>query len=224
MQLVSTPRVEFLRGIAGEIGRLYPKGRVVVAVDGLIGSGTGDFAAMLARVFGEAGRIAFTASMEDFHRQRAERYRLGRTSPEGFYADSYDYRTLRRALVDPFRLAGSTGFQTAAFDLVRNAPVLSAWQTGPADLVLIVEGVFLNRPELRGLWDYSIYLDVPMADAYARLAAERGFDADPLAPANERYRGGQERYLAEMDPAQVASAVVDNVDPEAPRRVFSDSC
>jgi uridine kinase len=219
MQLVTTPRVAFVRGVAAEIGRRYPVGRVLVAVDGIIGSGTGDFADLLARVFEESGRTAFRASMEGFHRARADRYRQGRDSAQGFYDDSYDYRTLRRALVDPFRLAGSTGFQTAAFDMRRDAAVLSSWQTGPADIVLLVDGVFLNRPELRELWDYSIYLELDFPTAYARLAASRGLDPDPDAPSNARYRGGQQLYLDQMNPLAVASQVVDASDPELPRRV-----
>jgi uridine kinase len=221
-QLISTPVIDFLRGLRGEIDHNYAHGRVIVAVDGMAGSGTNAFADELARVFQETGREAFRASMEDFHRPRSERHMAGLDSAEGYYADSYDYRTLRRALIDPFKMAGSTGFQTAAFDQKRDAPVVTSWQTADPDAILILNGVFLLRPELRGGWHYSIYLDVPPAVAYERLAARDNRNPDPLAVSNARYRGGQELYLAEAAPLFAAAAVVDNTDPTHPHRVFPD--
>jgi uridine kinase len=224
MQLPPTPRIEFLRELVGEIAHNYGHGRTIVAVDGIDGAGKTSFGDDLAAVFREAGHDAFRASMEDFHRSRADRYRNGRESPVSFYRDSFDYRTFERVLVDPFRMAGSAGFQTAAWDVKRDAPTLTRWITGQPDGVLIVDGVFLNRPELRGIWNYSILLEVPWDVAYARLAERDARDPNPDALANARYREGQELYFAEANPRQYADALVDNADPAHPKRIFADSC
>jgi uridine kinase len=224
MQLPPTPRIEFLRELVGEIAHNYGHGRTIVAVDGIDGAGKTSFGDDLAAVFREAGHDAFRASMEDFHRSRADRYRNGRESPASFYRDSFDYRTFERVLVDPFRMAGSAGFQTAAWDVKRDAPTLTRWITGQPDGVLIVDGVFLNRPELRGIWNYSILLEVPWDVAYARLAERDARDPNPDALANARYREGQELYFAEANPRQYADALVDNADPAHPKRIFADSC
>lgn len=224
MELISTPKVEFLRGIVKEIMHNYGHGRVIVAVDGVDGAGKTIFSDALATVFREAGCETFRASIDDFHRPRFERHLAGEDSPEGFYRDSFDYRTLRRVLIDPFLMAGSTGFQTTAFDLRRDAPTESRWQTAGEDAVLVIDGIFLNRPELRDAWNYSVFLDVPWSVAYARMAGRDGVDPDPDAPSNARYRLGQDLYFAEAFPRAAASAIVDNTDPEAPRRVFADSC
>ena len=157
------------------------------------------------------------------HRPRAERYGRGRTSPEGFYRDSFDYATFRRVLIDPFRdgaqTAATTGFQLAAFDVVRDAPVESQWVTAPRDAVLIVDGIFLHRPELRDLWDWSVWLEVPAEVAFARMALRDGSDPDPAAPSNARYRDGQDLYFREAEPLAAASVVVDNSDLAHPRRI-----
>jgi uridine kinase len=218
MQLSSTPRIEFLRNLVTEIAHNYGRGRVMVAVDGndadggnassgdatdgRAGSaGTASFADDLASVFREAGHTAFRASIRDFHRSHAERATRGDESPESYYRDAFDYRTLRRVLIDPFRMAGSTGFQTSAFDDRRDAPTQSRWLTAPADAVLIIDGVFLNRPELRDLWNFSILLE------------------DPNIPGRVL-----EPYFADADPRGSASAIVDNSAPDVPRRIFADSC
>src|SRR5690349_4732606 len=228
MRLPTTPTTALWRQLRDEVRLNYRAGRVIVAVDGYDGAGKTMFADGLAAAFAEDGSAVFRASIDDFHRPRAERYARGRTSPEGFYRDSYDYATFRRVLVDPFRdgrqTAGTTGFQLAAFDLVRDSPVESAWVTAPRDAVLIVDGIFLNRPELRGLWDWSVWLDVPIDVAYRRMAERDGTDPDFLAASNARYREGQELYQRDADPRVAASAIVDNSEFAHPRRVFQDFC
>jgi len=224
VRLPTTPVTTLLRGLRDEVRQHYRAGRVIVAVDGVDGAGKTVFADRLAEVFAEEGTAVFRASIDGFHRPRAERYARGRTSPEGFYRDSYDYATFRRVLIDPFRTGEGAGFQLAVHDVVRDAAVESEWVTAPRDAVLIVDGIFLHRPELRGLWDWSVWLEVPFPVAYARMAVRDGSDPDPGAPTNARYRQGQELYLREADPRRAASALVDNSDLAAPVRVFGDFC
>lgn len=223
MRLPITPTTTLLREVRDEVRQHFRGGRVILAVDGLDGAGKGDFADGLAAVFAEQDIAAFRASVDGFHKPRAERYARGHASAEGFYHDSYDYETMRRVLIDPFRdgaqTSATTGFQLAAWDADRDAPALSRWVTAPADAVLVVDGIFLLRPELRDLWDVSIWLDVSFERAFARLAARHGIDPNPDADTNARYRHGQELYAREAQPVAAASIVVENLDPAHPRRV-----
>ncbi|GAA2005246.1 uridine kinase [Microbacterium ulmi] len=228
MRLPTTPVTTLLRELRAEIRQHYRGGRIIVAVDGRDGAGKSTFAETLAQVLAEDGSAVFHAGIDGFHRPRAERYARGRTSPEGFYRDSYDYATFRRVLIDPFRegyqTAATTGFQLAAFDVERDTPVESRWVTAPEDAVLVVEGIFLHRPELRGLWNWSLWLDVPIDVAFLRMAARDGGDPDFLAESNARYRVGFDLYEREAKPRVAASAIVDNTDPAHPARVFQDFC
>ncbi|WP_137846063.1 uridine kinase [Microbacterium sp. 2FI] len=228
MRLPITPATTLVRGLRDEVRRRYRGGRILIAVDGIDGAGKTTFADTLAQVFAEDGIAAFRASIDGFHRPRAERYVRGRTSPEGFYRDSYDYSTFRRVLVDPFldgaQTGATTGFQLAAFDVSRDAPVESEWVAAPKDAVLIVDGIFLHRQELRGLWHWSVWLDVPDDVATARMAERDGSDPDPAAASNARYRLGQQLYLRDAKPRSAASVIVDNTDLAHPRRVYEDFC
>ena len=42
-------------------------------------------------------------------------------------------------------------------------------------------------------------------------------DTDPDAASNERYRVGQEMYIARVDPAALAAVRIDNSDPTNPK-------
>ena len=208
-----------LDALAAEIVALYAGGRVVVAIDGMDGAGKTHFADDLAVALTATGRSVFRASMDDFHRSQAERHARGADSADGYYRDSFDYSTFRRVLLEPFRMGGSTAFVTAAFDHVRDLPVQSKWRTGPKDAMLVLDGIFLNRPELAGLWNYSIWLDVTR-----EIAEKRMLDRDGPTENVERYRGGQDLYLAEANPRTAASSIIDNSDFDHPRRIFADSC
>lgn len=210
---------DVLEALAAEIVAQYAGGRVVVAVDGMDGAGTTGFAEDLAIALTTAGRTVFRASINDFHRSQAERHSRGADSPEGYYRDSFDYSTFRRVLLEPFRMGGSTAFVTAAFDSVRDLPVQSKWRTGPKDAILVIDGTFLNRPELAGLWNYSVWLDVPR-----ELAEQRMLDRDGPRETVERFRSGQDLYLVEAKPRSAASSIIDNRDSEHPKRMFADSC
>ena len=228
MRLPTTPATTLLRELRDEVRHHYRGGRIIIAVDGIDGAGKSTFADQLAEVFAEDGSAVYRASLDDFHRPRLERYRRGRRSSEGYYRDSYDYATFRRVLIDPFRdgaqTAGTTGFQLAAFDVDRDAPVEAAWVTAPRDAVLIVDGIFAHRPELNGLWNWSFWLEVPTEVAYARMALRDGTDPDPAAETNTRYRDGQDLYLGEARPRAAASVLVDNADLAHPRRTYLDDC
>src|SRR3954466_2967783 len=110
MELVTTPRIRFLRDLAGEILHNYGRGRTIVAIDGPVRSGKTEFGDDLAAVFTERGHPVFRASLEQFHRSRAEQDAFGPDPPDRYYGYGFDYSLLRRVLIEPFRMAGSTGF------------------------------------------------------------------------------------------------------------------
>ncbi len=217
-------RRDTLHALAEELVEHYSRGRVVVGVDGADGAGKTVFSDDLATELRSMGHDVFRASMDDFHQPRALRYLKGRDSADGMYQDSYDYSAFRRVLLGPFRLAGSTGFQTAFFDLKRDVVLESRWETGPADAILIVDGLFLLRPELKGIWNFTIWLDAPDEVRIERMIERDGSHPDPDSPLGQRYLGAQELYQREAAPRTAASAIVDNTDFDHPRRVFADSC
>ena len=142
--------------------------------------------------------------------------------PRAFYEESFDYSLFRRILVDPFRTAGSTGFVLAGFDEERDQVIHQPkWITAGADALLIIDGLFLNRRDLAGLWNYSIWLTVSQDVALARIAAT---GVDPDGELGQRAVGADALYQSDADPSEKASAIIDNTDPDHPRRVFADSC
>jgi uridine kinase len=198
---------DFFDALAAEVLHNYGRGRAIIAVDGLPDAGTTAFADALAEGLQRADHDVFRASMRDFHRPRAERTAGGNSAAE-FYRTAFDYSRFRRVLIEPFRMGGSTGFVTRDFDVERDVQIEPKWQSGPADAILIVDGLFVNRPELSGLWNYSIWLEVPV----------------PLQATDVETNAVVSVYRSDTDPTEKATALIDNSDPENPKRIFADSC
>lgn len=215
-------RSDVVASIVDEILGNYRRGRVAIGVDGRTASGTSTFADDLAREFERRGLATARASLADFLNPAAQRHARGRFSAEGYYRDAYAYDVFRRVLIEPFRMGGSAAFVTAAFDKQRDTALEPKWHTGPDDIFLIVDGGFLDRPELRGVWNYSLWLD---ADDEVR--AERLRERDGIEPGSElaaRFEGAHELYQRDARPREVAMAIIDNTDAAHPRRVFADAC
>jgi len=100
------------------------------------------------------------------------RRRLGSGSPEGYLNGSFNYHALLEALLRPLGPDGSRPFRRAVFDYRRNQPVPPVVEQGSANAVLILDGVFLLRPELRDYFDFSVLVragfDVTMKRAEVR--------------------------------------------------------
>jgi uridine kinase len=181
-------------------------------VDGVDGAGKTCFGDELGSALASLGRPVIRSSVDGFHRPRAARYARGSTSPEGYYLDSYDYPRLRSALLDPLGPGGSRSYRTAVFDYRTDRPVDVPSREAPSDAVLVLDGLFLHRPELRPCWDFSIFLRVDFATTFARMAVRDGCPPDPGDAANRRYVEGQRIYLASASPESYATVVVDNND------------
>lgn len=217
-------RREVVTALAGEFLAQYRRGRTALAIDGRSGSGKTGIADDLGIALQDRGAAVVRASLDDFHFPRELRQRRGEFSGEGVWRDAYDYDTFRRVLLDPWRMRTGAGFSLRAFDQARDAPVESEWLTAPEDAVLVVDGVFAQRPELRGAWNWTAYLEAPVAVCVARASARAGIDPDPESPFWRSRLGAWEIYEREALPRAAASVIVDTLDLDAPVRVWADSC
>lgn len=190
--------------------------RALVAFDGPDAAGKTSMADEVARL---VRRPHVRASLDGFHRPPAKRHNRGQLSPDGYYLDTFDNDAFRQRLLQPFA-AGSPTVTTAIYDHRTEHAMEPAVATADNDAVLLVDGVFLQRPELCDLWTLRIYLHVPEEVTLAR-ALDRDLDAFGSSDAVvERYRArylpAQARYRAEVNPAERAHIVVDNTDATKP--------
>jgi uridine kinase len=171
-----------------------------IGIDGVDGAGKTRLAEELAQELTARGRPCVRVSLDFFERPPAERYARGELSSEGYYLDAFDLEGLRTHVL---------GIGT------------------PPEGVLVVDGVFLQRPELVDLWDATVWVE-----ADPELAARRGAERnlvwfDSLDETHERYRvrylPAQRRYIAAQRPHERATFVLRNTDLTEPELVTNRS-
>jgi uridine kinase len=165
-------RQRMLQQLAHRIIALHHTHPLRVAIDGIDAAGKTTLANELAPLIEEHRRVVIRASIDGFHRPRAERYRQGQDSPQGYYEDAFDFASLQEALLEPLGPTGNGLYRQAAFDFRTDTSLVTREEHAPLNAVLLVDGVFLLRPELDHLWDYRIFVQVDFEIALQR-AMER---------------------------------------------------
>ncbi len=202
--------------LAAAVDAVGGHGRTLVAVDGPDAAGKTTLADRVAAL---VDRPVVRASIDGFHAPSDVRLRRGSSSPEGCYRDSFDLDGLRDRLLEPFT-EGAASVDVAVFGHRTDRPRQVRVDDVPPDAALLVDGVFLLRPELHRWWTLSVYLHVPEEVTLARAVRRDLPLFGSVEGVEERYRRrylpGQALYRAEAHPVDVAHVVVDNSDPAAP--------
>lgn len=209
-----------INDIADRIVRFADGRTLRVAVDGRTASGKTTFANELAVAIEELGRPVIRASIDGFHRPKADRYRRGRLSAEGYYYDARDLDAIVTLLLEPLSSGGDRLFRTESFDLAADRPISSEPELAADDAILIVDGTFLQRPELAPHWDATLFVktdpDVTFERGLERDAGYLGGRDQARISYEERYQPAYEIYEAEALPEQHADLIINNDDVDAP--------
>jgi uridine kinase len=187
---------------------------VLVAIDGADGAGKTVLADDLAPLLPGSVR----ATLDDFHHARAFRHARGRTG-ETVWERSFDVEAVRRELLDPWRRGAGSSYRRRWHDLMTDGLVDEPPRPVPEGGVLVVDGVFAQRPELADAWDLVVWVHADDDVRVARMAARDGVSADPDHPDQRRYLEAQAIYCERCAPEEHADLIVDNTDPRQLRVV-----
>jgi uridine kinase len=209
-------RKELLSAVSRRVAAVAREHTVRVAIDGVDAAGKTTIADELASCIRGAGRPVIRASIDGFHNPRSLRYQRGRLSPEGFYLDSFNLSAIVDVLLVPLGPGGSGNYRAKVFDHLSDAAVSSPLMKAERGAILLFDGVFLLRNELRSYWDFTIFVkanfQVTLARACSRDSRVFGSDEEVERRYNARYIPGQRMYLDQCIPENRADFVIDNND------------
>jgi hypothetical protein len=188
-------------------------GPVRLAIDGPVATDTGELADGVAAALREHAVPVARVRATDFLRARSLRLEFGRDDPDAFHDLWYDVAALRREVLDPLGPGGSGRWLPRLRDPETDRSVRVAVETAAPGTVLVLDGRFLLRADVRDAIDVAVHLDVSPAARARRL------------PADETARVGLawDRYLAEAAPAAAADLVVRFDHPDRPAVLERDA-
>jgi uridine kinase len=193
----------------------------LVGIDGRSAAGKTTLADELAERVAALGRPVLRSSIDDFH-PPGHKYRSAerRYTPASYYAEGFDYAAFRRCVLEPLRPGGSRRCRLTLWDSFHDTPFPEQWTEAPSDVVAVIDGAFILRPDLRPLWDFTIWVQVDWETMVARAANRDVAWVGSADLVIERYRSfwipTHTLYEAEVEPAQLADALVNNEDPQHP--------
>jgi uridine kinase len=189
-------------------------------IDGRSAAGKTTFSAALAERIARSGRQVLTIHFDDFHPVGYRPQGSSSYTPTRYLEEGFDFGAFERLVLAPTRREGDRRIALALPGASDDAPQGSARLA--EDGVLLVEGAFLLKPELRRWWDYAIWLDICFETMVGRAAARDIAWVGDDAKVRARYEGfwTEAHGLYEACGARdAAHAVIDNEDPANPRLV-----
>lgn len=218
-------RSELLGYLSSKILEIEKDSPILIGIDGIDASGKTTLADELAEYLKDSIEYdIIRASIDGFHNPEKIRYAKGKDSPQGYFYDSFNFPMVIDKLLNPL-YSGNLEYKTRAFDHSTDSEVILSTQKANNNSILIMDGIFLLRPELINYWDLKIFLEVDFKVALQRNIS-RQLKEDPtfseqkiIDRYNSRYMPGQKLYFKEVNPKDKSDIIVHNSNFESPTLV-----
>ena len=178
--------------------------RFVIGIDGLSRSGKTTFAAKLVEHYNKNEKPAICFHLDDFIVERSRRYGTGQAEWLEYYSLQWEADWLKEHFFRQLKHAAELElpFYDAEQDVQRMKKIAL-----PSSCVIVVEGVFLQRPEWRGCCDWVIYVDSPRQSRMEREAETVQRNRKKF---ESRYWPAEEYYISTEEPQKKADFIVQN--------------
>lgn len=172
--------------------------RVIVAIDGCGGAGK----STLARGVQNSIANVSIVRTDDFFRP-LNQYSAETFSPSRASELYFPWERMRDEALVPLRNGKKARYQR--HDWTTDAP--GEWMIVERNPIVIVEGVYSSRPELRELLDAIIFIDAPRDVRRRRMLARGHRDNDWMTP----WMAAEDWYLEHIRPQDFADLILHSV-------------
>lgn len=146
-----------IKRLLNEITLLQQNKAIIIAFDGVDTSGKTTFANIIHKELKNNGKNSIRISIDKFHNPVEIRLKQGSLSPEGYFYDSFNIHEIKRCVLEPIKKnKGIIIHGIYDYKKETNVDIIKTKITN--DLIVLFDGIFMNRDELRDYWDYRVFL------------------------------------------------------------------
>ncbi|MCC5970764.1 MAG: hypothetical protein JJU15_12520 [Pararhodobacter sp.] len=193
--------------------RSAPDQNLIVGISGIDGSGKSTLANLIESAFVHCGIQTAQVNLDDLLHPKSIRHKNS-DQVQGYFEDNFDYTSLVDHILDPARKTAEFKAEYPVLDLETDQVSKCCIElSGPG--ILIVEGVFLFRKELREKFHFKIWIEISFEVAMSRILErsrdQRYGDVESIrARYEERFFPTQRFHLDRDRPASAADYIYFN--------------
>lgn len=197
--------------IEGQIKKIYNQSAtLIVGIDGLGGAGKSTVSEELYKSLEQQNYNIILFHIDDFIHPKAVRYDDNYSEWECYYNIQWRYDYLIDEIIMPIKNGMEFDTEVELYDKDKDSYFLSKI-TIPIGSIIIVEGVFLQREEFNGIFDYMIYIDIPEKIRLDRVLERDGYIGNKeqiKAKYDNRYFPAERYYVKTCSPNKNADYII----------------
>lgn len=182
---------------------------MIIGIDGLGGAGKTSMAKELQEIFKGKGISSEVLHIDDFIHSREKRYVDGIEEWRCYYDLQWRYDYIA-ALIKSYKKKGRFSGYIEIYNKETDCYDSRMLEIKPGD-ILIIEGVFLQKKELEGSFDFLIYVDVPEEERLRRVLKRDtyiGNESEIEEKYRKRYFPAEDYYVKMVNPKEKADITV----------------
>ena len=154
--------------------RYDPKYTFIVGIDGLGGAGKSTISESICDLLCSEKYNVTILHIDDFIHPRNIRYNDNYPEWECYYNLQWRYDYLKNDIIKPMKNGSDFIGDIELYDKDHDS-YFSQNIYVPNGSIVIIEGIFLQRQELKGIFDFMIYIDVPQEIRLDRVLERDGY-------------------------------------------------
>ncbi|CDM69932.1 uridine kinase family protein [Clostridium bornimense] len=184
----------------------------IIGIDGLGGAGKTTLVNSLKLQLQNENYSSYVLHIDDFIHRKRIRYDSSREEWYCYYNLQWRYDYLVKEILSPIKNGEIVDKQIEIYNR-ENDEYFTQRVNLVHGSVLILEGIFLQRKELKDYFDFVIYLDVPREVRLNRVLDRDNYiggSEDIKCKYEKRYFPAEEKYMLEYFPIENADFVLKN--------------
>ncbi|MDE6626767.1 MAG: uridine kinase [Lachnospiraceae bacterium] len=195
--------------ICNSILKNLDKNITVIGIDGLGGAGKSTISEKICAELEDSDVHIILLHIDDFIHVREVRYNLAYPDWQCYYDLQWRYDYFIE-IINKIKSGTDNHIRVELYDKDNDCYAVQCYDV-IEKTVVIVEGIFLQRKELQGIFDYMVYIDIPEEIRMKRVLKRDtyiGNEQQIIDKYENRYFPAERKYVNEYRPNESADYVI----------------